>query len=212
MMEILQTFDLRLLHAINSDWTNPFLDWFMAFVTDYGLWKWPMLMAALALFVWGGYRERLLVIMTVALVVAGEGVTSTIKRLTNRPRPYQKLENIRRVDLNGVRICQPGPFEKGRSMPSGHTANIVAFAFIASAIYRRWGKLLWILAITIAYSRVYTGNHYPSDVAVGFILSSGYSLAAVWAATRLWSRLGPKWLAASHLRHPDLFPARATPV
>ena len=38
MFEIVQTRSmLRLLHAINSDWTNPFLDWFMAFVTDYGL-------------------------------------------------------------------------------------------------------------------------------------------------------------------------------
>ena len=93
-------------------------------------------------------------------------------------------------------------------MPSGHTANIVAFALVASAIYQRWGKLVWILAFTIAYSRIYTGNHYPSDVAVALILSSGYSLAAVWAATWLW-HAGPKWLAASHLRHPDLFPARA---
>ncbi len=212
MFEILQTFDLRLLHAINSDWTNPFLDWFMALVTDYGFWKWPMLMGALALFVWGGYRERLFVIMTVALVVTGEGVTGTIKHLTNRPRPFQQLENIRHVDLSGVRICQPGPVAKGRSMPSGHTANIVAFASLASAIYRRWGKPAWILAFTIAYSRIYTGNHYPSDVAVALILSSGYSLAAVWTAPWLWRRLGPKWLAASHLQHPDLFPARAKSV
>lgn len=212
MLEIFQTIDLRLLHAINSDWANPFLDRFMALVTDYGFWKWPMLVAALALFVGGGYRERLLVIMTVALVVTGEGVTGTIKRLTNRPRPFQQLENIRHVDLSGVRISEPGPVAKGRSMPSGHTANIVAFAFLAAVTYGRWGKLVWILAFTIAYSRIYTGNHYPSDVAVALILSSGYSQAAVWTAPWLWRRIGPKWLAASHLQHPDLFPARANSV
>ena len=64
--------------------------------------------------------------MTVALVLAGEGITSTIKRLTNRPRPYQQLETSV-ADLNGVRIYQPGPFEKADRCRR-HTANIVAFA------------------------------------------------------------------------------------
>lgn len=207
MMHFLQEIDLRLLQSINADWTNPFLDWFMAFVTDFGLWKWPLVIAAGALFVWGGYRERLLIVMTLMLVLVGERITGTIKRLTNRPRPYQQLEDIRHVDLSGVHISKPGPIEKGRSMPSGHTANNVAFAFVASAIYGRWGKLAWILAFLIAYSRIYTGNHFPSDVAVGFFLSLGYSYAMAWAARALWQRIGPKWLAETYRRHPNLFPS-----
>lgn len=206
MFSFLHELDLRLLHLVNSDWTNPFLDWFMALVTDFGFWKWPLLAASAALLIWGGYRARLLVILTLAVVLIGEGINGTIKRLTNRPRPYQQLSNIRRVDRSGVQMSTPGPVEKGRSTPSNHVANNAAFAVLIGTIYGRWGRLVWIGVLVIAYSRIYIGSHYPSDVIVAFLLALGYSHATIWAARRLWQTVGPKCFAETHRHYPDLIP------
>ncbi|MBI4661681.1 MAG: phosphatase PAP2 family protein [Verrucomicrobia bacterium] len=204
MLSFLQQVDLRLLHSINSDWANPILDWFMPWLTDYSVWKWPMLVVAAALLIWGGYRERLLVVMTLVLVLMGEGVNGTIKHLVNRPRPFQHLQNIRHVDRSGIQISKPSPVDKGRSMPSSHAANNVAFAFLMSVIYGRWGRLVWIGALLVAYSRIYIGSHYPSDVVAGLLLALSYSKATVWAVERIWQNVGRRWLAASYGRHPHL--------
>jgi len=48
-------------------------------------------------------------------------------------------------------------------------------------------------AATVAFSRVYDGVHYPSDVAVGAILGAGYAAATVWSADALWRWAGQKW-------------------
>ena len=212
MLSLLQEADLRLLHLINSDWANPFLDWVMARVTDFGLWKWPLLVVAAALLIWGGYRARLLVVLTLLAVLLGEGINGTIKRAVNRPRPYQELANVRHVDRGGVQISMPGPVEKGRSMPSSHVANNAAFAVLAGAIYGRLGRLTWIAVFVIAYSRIYVGSHYPSDVAVALVLALIYSSAIVCAARRLWQMAGPKWFAQSYDRYPNLFPIHARPA
>ena len=206
MLSLLQEADLRLLYLINSDWANPFLDWVMARATDFGLWKWPLLSVAAALLIWGGYRARLLVVLTLVVVLVGEGINGTIKRAVNRPRPYQQLANIRHVDRGGVQISAPAPVEKGRSMPSSHVANNAAFAVLAGAIYGRWGRLTWIAVFVIAYSRIYVGSHYPSDVAVALVLALIYSRAIVCAARRLWQIAGPKWFVRLYDQYPTLLP------
>jgi membrane-associated phospholipid phosphatase len=58
------------------------------------------------------------------------------------------------------------------SFPSGHSAS--AFAF-ASAVGSRlpWASLpLHVLAVTVAYSRVHTGVHYPTDTLIGAAVGS----------------------------------------
>ena len=139
-------------------------------------------------------------------VLVGEGINGTIKRAVNRPRPYQQLANIRHVDRGGVQISAPAPVEKGRSMPSSHVANNAAFAVLAGAIYGRWGRLTWIAVFVIAYSRIYVGSHYPSDVAVALVLALIYSRAIVCAARRLWQIAGPKWFVRLYDQYPTLLP------
>jgi len=68
------------------------------------------------------------------------------------------------------------------SFPSGHSASAFAFATAAS---RQWPLLavpLRALAGLVAYSRVHTGVHYPSDVVVGALLGSAVGrLVGAWA-------------------------------
>ncbi len=62
------------------------------------------------------------------------------------------------------------------SFPLGHSA---AFAFATAATRERpaAGPLLFPLAATVAYSRVYLGFHYPSDVLIGGAVGTAAGMA-----------------------------------
>jgi len=59
------------------------------------------------------------------------------------------------------------PLPRTFSFPSGHSASALAFATGATAAMPAAGPVLLPAAGAVAYSRVHTGVHYPSDVAVG---------------------------------------------
>ncbi|WP_107485371.1 bifunctional phosphatase PAP2/diacylglycerol kinase family protein [Actinacidiphila rubida] len=63
------------------------------------------------------------------------------------------------------------------SFPSGHAASAAAFAAGVAAESGTWGTVVAPVAASVAFSRVYTGVHYPSDVLVGCALGIGAALA-----------------------------------
>jgi undecaprenyl-diphosphatase len=97
-------------------------------------------------------------------------------------------------------------------MPSSHVANNAAFAFMAGAIFGWRGRLVWIAVFLIAYSRIYIGSHFPSDVVAALLLALGYSSTLAWAAQRLWRFSGPRCMATVYDTHPNLFPNPAVPA
>jgi undecaprenyl-diphosphatase len=115
----------------------------------------------------GGRRGR----RTAVAAMATVGVTSAVanlamKQAARRPRPDHEVPASRRLE-------HPG----STSFPSGHAASAAAF----SGVVGREIPELWLpvnaLAGTVAFSRVYTGVHYPGDVLAGWLL--GKSVAAV---------------------------------
>jgi undecaprenyl-diphosphatase len=70
------------------------------------------------------------------------------------------------------------------SFPSGHATSAAAFATGVALESPRVGAGVGLLATAVAYSRVYTGVHYPGDVVAGILL--GASCAAL--TTRTWPR------------------------
>jgi membrane-associated phospholipid phosphatase len=64
------------------------------------------------------------------------------------------------------------------SFPSGHSAAAFAFATGACIELPVLAVPLAPLAGAVAYSRVHTGVHYPSDVAVGVGIGVGSGLLA----------------------------------
>jgi undecaprenyl-diphosphatase len=82
--------------------------------------------------------------------------------------------------LGDIRLILPCP--KSFSMPSGHAITSFAAALPLFYLTREYIALIWrlyplFLASLIAFSRVYLGVHYPTDILAGAILGSAIGLA-----------------------------------
>lgn len=113
---------------------------------------------------------RFSVALTAACVWSADLVSLGLKALVQRPRPF---ETIPRADplLGGATI--------GQSMPSGHAATSFAGAVVLTYLFPRSAPYVFLLAVAIAFSRVYVGVHYPSDVLAGAALGACVGLAGV---------------------------------
>jgi undecaprenyl-diphosphatase len=113
--------------------------------------------------------------LSAALLGGGSGaaalVAQAIKRSVRRRRPDVGLLEFQASSAN------PDKF----SFPSGHSSGAfgaaVAVAFVAPML----GLVYGLLAVGIAFSRLYLGAHYPLDVAVGVLVGifSGWISAEV---------------------------------
>jgi diacylglycerol kinase family enzyme/membrane-associated phospholipid phosphatase len=103
-----------------------------------------------------------------SLGVASATVNTLGKRSVRRRRPLlETVPLIRQLRRQPVTT----------SFPSGHAASAAAFVAGVALESPRWGAALTPLAAAVAFSRVYTGVHYPSDVLAGAALGVGAAFA-----------------------------------
>lgn len=107
-------------------------------------------------------------------------------------------------EISGMLIAETAT---GHSFPSGHAANNMAVATVLILFYPRRGWIYLPIALAICYARIYTGSHWPLDVAVGIILGVVGGRLAVWLILVLWRQWGNKILPNQFAQHPDLLHA-----
>ena len=128
---------------------------------------------ALSLLLMVPRQTRWIGITSLAAIVIGALITNvTLKNLVARTRPYEVVEGL-------VLLIEK---QRDYSFPSGHTCA----SFAAAGVYwrmlpKKFGIPLVILAAMIAFSRLYVGVHYPTDVLAGLLIG----LFAAWAARHM---------------------------
>jgi membrane-associated phospholipid phosphatase len=93
-------------------------------------------------------------------VVLATATAHVIGRLVRRRRPPA-------ADLPAYQALVHKPTSS--SFPSAHTAIAAAFTTAVIARHRRWGTALTPLALGVAYSRIRTRAHWPTDVTAGAV-------------------------------------------
>jgi membrane-associated phospholipid phosphatase len=128
----------------------------------------------------GGGTGRRAAAKGVAAIVASSALANApVKRTVRRSRPR---------GLTVAGIARAGRRPRTSSFPSGHAAS--GFAFATAAGLERPGLLIPLesLAVAVAWSRVQSAQHFPSDVVAGGLLGASSGLIVHRLTTRLRRR------------------------
>lgn len=109
-------------------------------------------------------------------------VTEAVKFAVHRPRPYITYTD----DLVPVKTTV------GYSFPSGHTSLTFAVATSLSLSSKKWyvATPSMLCAAGVAFSRLYLGVHYPSDVLTGMAVGILSGFAGYWLSREICDDAG----------------------
>ena len=150
--------DAAIVTWITENLRNPVLDPVMIFITYLGEKGLFWIAIGLVLCFTKRYRRHgILMLLSLAVgYILGEGI---LKHLFARIRP---------VDTLGLQLLieHPGGF----SFPSGHSCSSFNAAMCLQLTNRKWSIPAFVTASLIAFSRVYHGVHYLTDILAGAAL------------------------------------------
>ena len=182
------------LHIMLNSAHSPFFDQFFRYATYLGDGVIIAILAVALLFV----RFRHAIAFLIGSLVSA-GIVNLFKKVLledmYRPSKYFELFETAQLHLvEGVNL------HSLQSFPSGHTASAFSvFFFLALIAKRKSTKFgMFLLAIIVAYSRVYISQHFLVDITAGSIIA-----VLVMFFTFIWVKNWKKeWLDNSVLSKP----------
>ena len=174
-------FDLPILDWIMANLWCPFLDAVMPVITvlgDAGIF-W---IALAAVFLLIPKHRKMGLSMGVALIMGVVICNMILKPVVGRIRPYD-------YQLEFFQKTIPLLIEKQHdfSFPSGHTIASFEAAVAMLICNKKLGIPAMILAVLIAFSRMYLYVHYPTDVIASVILGTGLAFLGVFLVNKGWA-------------------------
>ncbi|MFN8116532.1 MAG: phosphatase PAP2 family protein [Bacteroidia bacterium] len=168
MLDKLELLDRELFLAING-WHAPMFDNIMYYVSQIWVFAPVFVYWLYMVFNRYGLKKLLILLGFLGLLVLLTDQTSNITKHTiKRYRPTHNLEIQSKVHI--VNEYKGGLY----GFFSGHSTNTFGVAMLLFLIFRKESLVFRLLffawAALTAYSRIYLGVHYPSDIFVGFIV------------------------------------------
>ena len=169
-LQSVQNLDGEILLQIQQHLRTDMLTPLVKFVTFLGNGGWFWILCAVVLLAIPKTRKT--GYAAVLSLIFGVIVTNLLlKNIVARPRPFAEIEAL--IPL----IAKPTDF----SFPSGHTTASFAVALVMLRMLpKKIGIPAVVLAALVAFSRLYLGVHYPTDVLAGFVVALVGSSLAVW--------------------------------
>ena len=161
---------------------TPWLDAPLRVVSGLANFSKPWIATAAVLALAGGPRgRRAAVTGMAAIAVTSFTVNQPMKLAGDRARPDRQQLGV--PEERWVKMPD------STSFPSGHSASAAAFAVAVGDTFSPLRVPLGVAAAVVAFSRTYTGVHYPGDVVVG--VATGALLGRVTSVAA--RRIRPSW-------------------
>ncbi len=176
-----QGWDEALFRQIHLAWRHPALDPIFRGLTDPGKLLLPFLLVLVGL-LWMKRRRGLvgLLVLAATITVSDQTSAKLLKPFFHRARPSVVVVDSQ--PIFGVR----GSY----SFPSVHATNAFATAFVLDAVFPGGRLALFTLAALVSYSRIYVGDHWPSDSLAGALWGSVIGLGGRMLFVRLATKAG----------------------
>ena len=174
-------FEIKILDFIRERFACPFLDAVMPLITSLANGGIIWIIAAVLLLIFKKSRKTGFSV-ALALITGLIIGTLILKNLVGRARPYEFNEG---VEILVARLSD-------YSFPSGHTLASFEAATVLLIRDKRLGIPALVLAVAIAFSRLYLYVHYPTDVLAGIVLGVLIGIFACKTVDKLENRLSAR--------------------
>jgi len=175
--------DLPILDWIAANLWCPFLDVAMPIITllgDAGIF---WIAVAVLFMITKKYRKTgigMMLALMMGLLVCNIWLKPTIARI--RPYDFQMEYFLKEIPLLAGAMHD-------FSFPSGHTIASFEAAVVIALNNKKLGIPAMILAVLIAFSRLYLYVHYPTDVLFSIILGTAFAFLGNWLAQKIMNKL-----------------------
>ena len=163
-----------------------FLDYFMRGITEIGDGTGATIILLSMVIFFKSCRNWWYVLAAVFCNVAPALMIQGLKSMVHAPRPLE----FYKADPSWIHIREQWPHLFHRSFPSGHSGCIFSMTcFLSMILPKGWGRVglaLFILAMLVAYSRMYLAAHFYADIFVGSMLGTIGTIFC-FALMRRWS-------------------------
>ena len=116
----------------------------------------------------------------VGSLVINTAITQGMKYTINRQMPFEKYPAL----------VYPYEFDDSPSFPSGHTSTAFATATTLTLEFKKWYVAVpaYAWAAGVGYSRMYLGEHYPTDVIAGAAVGAGSAFLSHWLTKKIFKQ------------------------
>lgn len=180
------SFDLPILDWIQANLKNGFLDVAMRIITMFGDGGIFWIACAVILLCIPKTRKTGLG-MGIALIMGLIVCNITLKPLVERIRPYDFQQEYFQVTIQLLTERM-----HDYSFPSGHTIASFEAATVLLINNKKLGIPAMILAVLIAFSRLYLYVHYPTDVIFSIFAGILFAFIGNWLAGKIMARFPAK--------------------